>query len=149
MARNLLLSGPAGAAKSEEAKARLRSASEPTIAADFQSITAALMLLERDAEGRYPVRPAWILPLAEYARRSIITAARGRDIAIVATNSDGDPERRKMMLDLLGPDADEEIIDPGEDIVRARLSSRKNGKLSRDCSKAINRWYGRGGGRRR
>lgn len=152
MARNVLLSGPAGASKSQEARERLRTASEPTIAADFQSITAALLLLERDSEGRYPVRPEWVLPLAEYTRRAVIMGARGRDIAIVATNSDGDPERRRLMLELLGPDSEEEIIDPGEDVVRARLSNRRSGRLGKDCEKALGRWYlrgGRGGGRRR
>ena len=89
------------------------------------------------------------MPLAEYVRRAAITGALQRDIAVVSTNSDGDLERRRLMLELLGPDSEEEIIDPGEDVVRARLSNRKTGRLSKDCFKAINRWYGRGGGRRR
>ena len=152
MPRNLLISGPAGADKSRVARERLEQHSGLIVAADFQALYAALTLAERDRDGLYPPRIEALLPLAEYVRRAAITGALQRDIAVVGTNSDGDPERRKMMLDLLGEDSEELVIDPGEDVVRARLSSRKTGKLSRDCSRAINRWYlrgGRGGGRRR
>lgn len=140
---NLLLSGPAGAAKSAEARRLLREAGEPTVAADFQSIVAALLLLERDSDGRYPPRPEWVLPMAEYVRRSVITGARNAEIDIVATNSDGDPERRRFLLEKLGPDSKELVIDPGEAIVTARLASPRTGRLSDDCAKAIGRWYGR------
>ena len=138
-----LLSGPAGGAKSQAAVELIRSASAPTVAADFQSIVVALLQLQRGPDGRYPVRPEWILPLAEYVRAAVITGAANRDIDIVVTNSDGNPERRKFLLDRLGPGATETIIDPGEDVVRARLSNSKTGKLSRECGKAINRWYRR------
>ena len=152
MAGNLLISGPAGSDKSRLARERLEQHSGLIVAADFQAIYAALTLAERDRDGLYPPRIEALLPLAEYTRRAVITAASARDIAIVATNSDGSPERRRLMLEWLGPDAEEEIIDPGEDVVRARLSNRRTGRLSRDCEKALGRWYlrgGRGGGGRR
>ena len=60
--------------------------------------------------------------LTEYVRRAIITGAVQRDIAVIATNSDGDPVRRRFLLDQLGAGAVERIIDPGQDIVSARLS---------------------------
>ena len=146
---NILLSGPAGAAKSQEARRLLHEAAEPTIAADFQSIVAALLLLERGEDGRYPIRPEWVLPLAEYTRRAVLTGARNSEISVVATNSDGDPDRRRFLLGQLGPRATERIVDPGEAVVAARLANPRTGELSDPCRGAIRRWYGRLSGRRR
>ena len=49
MPENVLLSGPAGAGKSQMARELLRTG-KADVAADFQSILAALLLLERDPE---------------------------------------------------------------------------------------------------
>ena len=96
------------------------------VAADFQSILAALLLLERLPNGRYPNRnpaqAAWLLPMAEAIRQTIITIAVDRDIDVVATNSDGSPERRAFLLGRLGRGATERVIDPGIDVVTERLS---------------------------
>ena len=114
------------------------------VAADFQAILAALTLLERLPNGRYPNRieaqASWLLPMAEAIRQTIITIATDREIDVVATNSDGSPERRAFLLSRLGPGATETIIDPGISIVADRLSV--DGTLSEDCSNAISRWYG-------
>lgn len=67
---NVLLSGPAGADKSSVARALLAESEEPMIAADFQSIYAALALAERDSNGRYPLRDERLLPIVEYVRRA-------------------------------------------------------------------------------
>ena len=144
-----LISGPAGAAKSQAARERLAAAAGLTVAADFQAIYAALVLLERGPDGKYPLRDPRLLPLTEYVRRSVITGAVARGIDVIATNSDGDPARRQFLLDLLGEEADEIIVDPGREIVEARLSDPKTGKLSVDCGKAVKRWYGRRKRRRR
>ena len=138
-----LISGPAGAGKSQVAKDLLQAATAPTLVADFQSIVAALLLQERGPDGTYPPRPAWVLPIAEYVRRALITGARQRGIDVIATNSDGDPDRRLFLLRELGPDATAEIIDPGEEVVTARLSNRKTGQLSGACRSAVDRWYKR------
>ena len=90
----ILLSGPAGGGKSQAARDLLRAASEPTVAADFQAIVAALLLQERGPDGKYPIRPAWVLPLVEYVRQAVITAANERGIDLIVTNSDGAPPRR-------------------------------------------------------
>ena len=140
---NILLSGPAGAGKSQEAKRRRDLASNPTVVADFQSLVVALLQQVRGADGTYPRRPDWVLPLAEHLRREVIQSARARDIDVIATNSDGSPDRRAALLRALGPGASEVIIDPGEDVVRARLSNRATGALSLDCSTAMGRWYAR------
>ena len=142
---NLLLSGPAGAGKTAEARRILEASTEPTAVVDFQSLLVALTLLERQADGRYPPRrdsqASWLLPLTEFTRMAIIGAAQERGIDVVTTNSDGSPERRALLLSRLGPGATERIIDPGIQIVSERLSV--NGTLSDQCREAINRFYGR------
>ncbi|MCY4086689.1 MAG: hypothetical protein OXG37_07365, partial [Actinomycetia bacterium] len=59
------------------------------------------------------------------------------------TNSDGDPGRRRFLLGQLGLDAREIIVDPGEEIIRARLADSETGELSEECDAAALRWYGR------
>ena len=93
---NILLSGPAGAGKPSGCPRAVRSRLlGPMVAADFQSLLAALTLLERLPNGRYPERnprdAAWLLPMTEYLRQTVITIAAEREIDLVATNSDGSP----------------------------------------------------------
>ena len=90
-----------------------------------------------------PLRDERLLPTVEYVRRAVVSAAVAREITVYATNSDGDLGRREFLLSELGPDAVEEIVDPGEEIAKARLSHRLTGRLSAACSAAVNRWYGR------
>ena len=115
------------------------------VAADFQTILAALTLLERQPDGRFPQRresqASWLLPLVEYTRMAVIGAAQERGVDVVTTNSDGSPSRRALLISRLGPGATETVIDPGIDIVTERLSV--NGTLSEQCRGAIQRWYGR------
>ena len=137
----VLLSGPAGASKSTLAKRLLAESPELAALADFQSVYAALTGDLRGPDGRYPLRDERLLPLTEYVRRAIITGSLARDISVIATNSDGDPERRTKLLGLLGPGATERIIDPGEEVVSARLADPETGALSDECASAIDRWY--------
>lgn len=140
---NILLSGPAGANKS--ALARQLLADDPGLraVADFQAIHAALTLVERGPDGRYPLRDDDLLPLTEYVRRAVVSGATERDIGLIVTNSDGNPGRRAFLLQRLGAGAVERIVDPGEEVVKARLSDPFDGALSRECDSAIGRWYGR------
>ena len=143
---NTLLSGPAGAGKSQEAGRLRDAAAGPVVIADFQSIYAAILGLERLPTGRYPERQeadVWALPLTEYTRRVVIQQARERDIEVVATNSDGDKKRRATLLEALGPGAVERVIDPGRAVIEARLSDSITGQLSRQCQDAMGRWYTR------
>ena len=140
---SLLLSGPAGAGKSALARRLIAEAGRPMVAADFQSIVVALLQLRRGPDGRYTIRPDWVLPMAEHVRREAIDAAVSRDIDVVATNSDGDPDRRGALLKRLGPGATERVVDPGRDVVAARLADPETGELSDECDAAIGRWYGR------
>ena len=140
---SILLSGPAGAAKSALARQLLAEHSGLAVAADFQSIYAALLLLERGPDGRYPLRDDRLLGITEYLRRAALSAARAREIDVVATNSDGDPERRAFLLRELGPGASERVVDPGREVVAARLAEPSTGELGPQCEGAINRWYSR------
>ena len=142
----ILLSGPAGGNKSDAARRRIAGASEPTVAADFQAIFVALTLQRRDpATGLYPTRTAAdaaLFPLVEYVRTTITRQAQAQGMDVVHTNSDGSPARRAALLERLGPDATEEVIDPGRPTVVARLSDAA-GNLSGPCGQALDRWYGR------
>ena len=142
MPSRILISGPAGAAKSQTARRLRLEANEPTIIADFQAIYAAVSGDVRGPDGRYPLRDERLLPITEYARRAVIGAARERGLGIIATNSDGDPGRGVFLLRELGAGAVERILDPGRDIVEARLSDPETGELSPECDAAIGRWYG-------
>ena len=139
---SILISGPAGSDKSRLAR-ELLAAAPLGVAADFQSIYVALTLLERGRDGRYPVRDERLLPTVEYVRRALITGAVARQVDVIATNSDGDPARRATLLASLGPGAVERIVDPGQEIVRARLADGVTGELSTSCDAAIQRWYSR------
>ena len=116
---------------------------QPAVIADFQSVYVALSGDGRDDNGAYPDRDPDLLPLVERERQRIIRDAVGTEIGVVATNSDGAQVRRDYLLSLLGPDALEEIIDPGLDVVTARLSDPATGQLSPSCLSAVSRWYSR------
>ena len=142
---NVLVSGPAGGGKSDVVRRErdlLLAAGTPAIVVEFQLIYAALTGDARDPDtGRYPARDPDLLPLVEYTRRAAITGATQRQIAIVASNSDGDPVRRSFLLGLLGIGARELVIDPGRAVVEARLAV--DDELSGECAAAVNRWYRR------
>ena len=138
---NLLISGPAGGGKSAASRQARDAMPGAAVILDFQSIYSALSGDVRGPDGRYPVRdnPA-LLPITEFARQSLARAAREREIGVVMTNSDGAAKRRAYLLELLGPGAVERVIDPGREVVAARLAV--DGALSPQCEAAIGRWYG-------
>lgn len=140
---NILLSGPAGASKSAAARQIISDDPGLVVQADFQSIHVAISGAVRGPDGRYPVRDGRLNPLTEFLRRATITAAVARGIRVVATNSDGDPTRRAFLLEQLGEGAEERIIDPGREVVRARLADSITGELGSECANAVERWYSR------
>ena len=111
---DILISGPAGANKTAEARRLINASAGPAVALDFQALYSALLLLERQAsDGRYPPREPqhqFAYPLVEYIRRAAITTAREREIEVVLTNSDSDPLRRAELVSLLKAGATERVI---------------------------------------
>lgn len=140
---SVLISGPAGANKSAIARQLLEDNAGLAVAADFQSIYAALTLAMRGPDGKYPLRNPELLAITEYVRRAAITGAKARDMDVIATNSDGDSVRRAFLLNELGPTATERVVDPGREVVTARLSDPTTGDLSPECEQAVSRWYER------
>ena len=143
MPQRILLSGPAAAGKSAEARRLRGNMPESAVVADFQSIYVALTMTERLPDGTYPRRVDALLPMTEAVRLSVIREARDRELDIIATNSDGSPARRTALLAELGSGSREVVVDPGRSVVEARLSQSTAGVLSDDCAQAVNRWYGR------
>lgn len=140
---NVLISGPPFSGKSQLLRELLQGSEDPAIAADFQSLFAAVRQEVRGPDGKYPERTAETeiyLPTVEYLRRTLIRTARERGLTIIATNANGDPDVRGSLLDLLGDDAEERIVDPGEAVVTAR-AAEADGEPSEACAQALRRWY--------
>ena len=140
----ILLSGPAGAGKSLRAQVLLASLGVFAVKIDFQEIYAGLLGLRRGPDGRYPERKptdAYALPFVERMRLVMIATSIQQQLFPIVTNSDGNRQRRRLLMNQMGG-AEEQIVDPGERVVRNRLAG-PDGKLSEQCESAINRWYGR------
>ena len=147
-AQSVIISGPAGAGKTQRAQellGELQAQGLNPIAADFQSLYAALRLLVRQEDGRYPDRQesdAYILGMAEYLRSTIARRALADDMPVVATISERPTGARYRALQtLLGGAAREEVVDPGVDEIVRRLGGPGR-TISSQCFDAIHRWYG-------
>ncbi len=146
MAGLLLLRGPAGAGKSQVAAGKLDQG-EADVIADFTRLHVALSGVERGPDGRYPVRADddAAVPLAAYVKAVATRAALARGFRVITTTSsadEGEVERARQMATEAGATLDVQTVDPGEDVVRARLSDPATGELSPQCSAALRRWYG-------
>ena len=135
--RSVIISGPAGAGKTQRAQeliAELQAQGLKPIAADFQSLYAALRLISRGEDGRYPQREendAYILGMVEYLRSTIARRALADDMPVVATISErSDGARYQALAALLGGAAREETVDPGVDEIVRRLRRPANGTIS-------------------
>ena len=137
-----LLSGPPAAGKSLRSR-ELLAASPNGVLVEFQPLYASALGVERLPTGRYPPRDpsrAYALAHTEGVRQASIRVAREQGLDPIASNTSGDPERRAFLLQLLGENAIEEVIDPGIEVVTSRLSV--DGQLPDDCRRAIEHWYG-------
>ena len=138
----VLLQGPAGSGKSQVAAEMLESG-EVEVLADVTRLWVALSGVERGADGRYPVRedddPA--LATARYVQAVAVRRGLEEGADVAATTSRRGQETRWQRL---ADDAETEFairtIDPGEDVVIARLAE-PDGALSEPCARAIRRWY--------
>lgn len=146
MAGLLLLRGPAGAGKSQVAAGML-DAGDTDVIADFSRLHAAISGAERGPDGRLPARADddALVPLAAYLKTVAVRAALARGFRVVTTTSsadEGEVERARQMATETGAALDVWTVDPGEEVVRARLSDPATGELSPQCKRAMGRWYG-------
>ena len=144
--QSAIIAGPAGAGKTQRARevlAELTAAGYEPFAADFQSVYAALLLIERLPDGRYPERldsQAYALVMVEYLRTTLIRRALDDDRPVVATISERPGGARYTVLLALMRGAREETLDPGVDVVLDRLAG-PDGAIPQQCLDAAGRWY--------
>ena len=98
MPEAVLISGPAGAGKSQLAEQML--AENPgAVLADFQSIYVALTGVTRGIDGTFPLRIRSLLPLTQRIKQTIISDALDDQVRmLLVTNSSRDEMVRKRIL---------------------------------------------------
>ncbi len=148
---SVIIAGPAGAGKTQRARvlmAALAAAGYQPFAADFQSILAALLLLERLPDGRYPERlddQAYAIAMVESLRTSLVRFAIEDDRPVIATISEKPGSTRyTSLLALFGGQARQETVDPGIRVIVERLTLPGATEPSRQCADAADRYYGLG-----
>ena len=145
MASLTLVEGPAGSGKSQIVNEMLASG-ELDVVADLTAIWAAVRGIERDDDGRYPVRtdddPAIASGLAAYTRAVVVRRGLEQDLDVGVTT--GTPETAPRWSGVAaesGAAFSVLTVDPGRAVVTARLADA-DGVLSDECAGAIGRWYG-------
>lgn len=114
------------------------------VVADLTALWAALRGMERDSDGRYPIRedgdPAVRSGLAAYLRAATVRQALREGLKVaITTGSPTMAPRWAAVAEESGATFSVRTIDPGEELVRDRLAD--HGVLSGQCEKAIDRWY--------
>ena len=139
-----LIEGPAGGGKSELLREML-AAGEIDVAADITALWAATGGHERDpATGKYPVRAETDPALHTARYLQTVTAGfalrEGYKVA-VTTSRRGEIEKWTAVANRYDSPLRIQTVDPGREIVTARLSDPVTGNLSDECDTAIGRWY--------
>ena len=139
-----LLQGPAGSGKSQAARDLLANG-EATILADVTALWAALTGAVRDPEtGLYPERADADPGLAaarQVQERAVRVGLRDGESVVVTTSRRGQESRWAGVAIDSGALFSARTIDPGFDVVSARLADPVTGTLSGACSRALSRWY--------
>ena len=140
-----LIQGPAGGGKSAVARDLLE-AGEVQVVADVTGLWSVLSGAQRDPEtGRYPERrdddPA--LHAARYVQVAAVRQGLRAGAGVAATTSRRDQVNRWQEI-AAAEDAAFRLrtVDPGLDVVAARLADPVTGVLSDSCSQALDRWFG-------
>lgn len=139
-----LIQGPAGAGKSAVTRSLLESG-EIDVVADITGLWAAFGQVVRGPDGRFPERDA-LDPALELAQRIQATAATralesGHNVAVTTSRPD-QVERWQEVADAAGEELRVQTVNPGEEVVRARLADSATGILSDACDNAVRRWFG-------
>ena len=138
-----LLRGPGGGGKSALARRRLDDG-DVDLQADYTALWAALRGVERGPDGRYPDRldsdPA--VPLASYIKATVARDALRRGLRVLVTSSRRDDEAHwRDIAAAAGAEFVTETVDPGRDVIAARLADPETGQLSAACASVLSRWY--------
>ena len=139
----VLIEGPAGAGKSQIA-AELLAAGAVSVLSDVTILWAALSGAVRGDDGRYPERDDddEALSVARYVQAVAVRVALEAGASVAVTTSRRNQEQRwRQLADDVRTGFEVRTVDPGRAVVESRLSG-DDGKLSKACEEAINRWYG-------
>lgn len=137
-----LVEGPAGSGKSQHV-ADMLAAGEVDVVADLTGQWAALRGMERQPDGRYPVRgpedPAIQSGLAAYLRAAAVHQGLRQGLRVAVTSGTPDTAVRwaEVAREHESP-FNVVTIDPGESVVRERLSV--DGELPDECEMAVSRY---------
>ena len=138
-----LFEGPAGSGKSQVSAESL-DAGEIELLFDVTAIWAALSGARRGPDGRYNPRseddPALAAALYVQAAGARFALEQGARVGVTTSRRD-QVDRWQEVARAAGVDMSIRTVDPGRDIVTARLSDPETGILSEPCSRAIERWY--------
>lgn len=138
-----LIQGPAGSGKSQVA-ADMLEAGEVDILADTTILWAAFSGARRGPNGRYPERAESDPSLAAALYAQTVVARfgleQGHRVAVTSSRR-GQEARWSEIARAAGQEISIREVDPGEAVVRARLSDPETGVLSGPCERAIGRWY--------
>lgn len=146
MAELLLLEGPAGADKSAVASALIASGAYDAVS-DLSRFWSALAGVERDSEGRLPVRTPGDqkIALASYLRAAAVRRSLAAGLrVIVTTASPGEVTRWQGVAGEMGAGFNVRTEDPGRAVAAQRLAAKFGGtpeNLTPQCEVALNRWY--------
>ena len=133
--------GPAGGGKGRLARLDLREGLIEVVS-DVTAIWVALNGLQRDSNGRYPVREKDdpTLALAIYIQAAIVRQGLREDLVVgVTTSSRAGILRWQQVAEEYRAPLTALTVDPGRSAVVKRLSV--NGILSPECAESIARWY--------
>ena len=128
--------GPAGGGKSQYIAANIRPG---WIILDYTMIYAALSGAQRGADGKFPERVTGdpLLPMVSAVKAVALSIAVERQLdGFVTSSARAD---REILERITGQVAT--IIDPGEEVIKARLRDPLTERLSPECSTALSRWY--------
>ena len=139
-----LVEGPAGSGKSGTV-AEMLAAGEVQIQSDVTSLWQAFSNAVRGPDGRFPERldDDVALALARYIQGAAVRhgLSEGLDVAVTSSRPDQVERWRQVSADA-GTPFSVRTVDPGEQVVRARLADPVSGILSPECLRAVRRWYG-------
>ena len=131
------VAGPVGAGKSQHVEAERKPGD---VLLDFTAIYVALSGVVRGPDGRYPERQDGdpLLPLTSAVLDFALQESVRRELDGFVTTA-----TRSRVPDLERVTGERAVfLDPGDDTVIERHYRRRNPSITRQCERALGRWYG-------